>query len=130
MVRQTWREERGSAMVEFALVITLFLMLLMGLIEFGRIFHALLTLENAARQGARVAAVGGNDDQIRAAVRSVSSQVPLDDEDIVITPESRARFTPITVSIEGEVPLIVPIISGILQNPFPVRSRATMMSER
>lgn len=130
MVKHVWREEKGSALVEFALVITLFLMLLMGMVEFGRIFHALLTVENAARQGARVAAVGGTDEQIRAAVRSVSTQVPLDDGDIVITPESRPRFTPITVSVQGEVPLIVPIISGIMQNPFPVRGQATMMSER
>lgn len=124
------QEEKGSAMVEFALVITLFLMLLMGLVEFGRIFHALLTLENAARQGARVAAVGGSDLQIREAVRSVSRQVRVDDENITITPDSRPRFTPITVTVQGEVPLIVPIISGLLQNPFPVRSQATMMSER
>lgn len=125
-----WRQEKGSAMVEFALVITLFLMLFMGLVEFGRIFHAQLTLDNAARQGARVAAVRQSDDQIREAVRSVATQLKIADSDIQITPATRQRFTPVTVRVKTSIPLIAPIISGILQNPFPVSGQATMMMEQ
>ncbi|HHZ20467.1 MAG TPA: pilus assembly protein [Firmicutes bacterium] len=125
-----WRQEKGSAMVEFALVITLFLMLFMGLVEFGRIFHAQLTLDNAARQGARVAAVGYSDAQVRAAVKSVATQLNLEDSDITITPSTRQKFDPVTVKVQTELPLIVPIISGLLQNPFPVSGQATMMMEK
>lgn len=116
-------------MVEFALVIMIFLLLFMGLVEFGRIFNAILTLDNAARQGARLAAVGQTDTQIRTGVKAVASWMNLQDSNITITPTTRTRFTPISVKVNSTVTLIAPIISGILQNPFPVSGQATMMCE-
>ena len=48
----------GQGLVEFALVLPLLLLLIFGLVEFGRLFQAWLTLEHAARQAARYAASG------------------------------------------------------------------------
>ncbi|HET92016.1 MAG TPA: pilus assembly protein [Chloroflexi bacterium] len=65
-----WRMRRGSeafqsdgvrhgqTMVEFALILPLLLLLLFGIIEFGLIFHAWLTVESGARQAARYAVSG------------------------------------------------------------------------
>jgi Flp pilus assembly protein TadG len=117
-------------MVEFALVVTIFLMLFMGLVEFGRIFNAILTLDNAARQGARVAAVGKTDAEIRTAVKAVATNLDIEDSMISITPAVRPRFTAVTVRINSSVRLIAPIISGVLTNPFPVQGEATMMMEQ
>lgn len=127
---QKLKSERGSAMVEFAFVVMIFLMLFMGLVEFGRIFNAILTLDNAARQGARVAAVGKTDAEIRTAVKAVATQLTIEDSNITITPSIRPRFTAVTVRIDTSVKLIAPIISGVLQNPFPVYGQATMMMEQ
>jgi len=55
--RIQWKNERGQAMVEFALVIPIFLMLLLGILQFGIIFNNFITLTDAARAGSRVAAV-------------------------------------------------------------------------
>ncbi|MCX7682454.1 MAG: pilus assembly protein, partial [Anaerolineae bacterium] len=49
---------KGQALVEFALILPLVLLMLFGVIEFGRIFHAWLTVEHSARQGARYAVSG------------------------------------------------------------------------
>lgn len=43
----------GAAMVEFAIVLPLLLMLVFGIIEFGRGYNAQLTLTHAAREGVR-----------------------------------------------------------------------------
>jgi Flp pilus assembly protein TadG len=51
------RDERGSAAVEFALVLPLLLMLVFGIIDFGRMYNAKITLNEAAREGARSAAL-------------------------------------------------------------------------
>jgi TadE-like protein len=48
---------RGQAMVEFALVIPIFLLMLFGLIDLARIVYANSALSQAAREGARVASV-------------------------------------------------------------------------
>lgn len=48
----------GTASVEFALVLPLLLGLLFGIIEFGLLFKDQLSLQQAAREGARTAGVG------------------------------------------------------------------------
>jgi len=49
----------GQALVEFALVIPIFLALLMGIFDFGRVVWASNSLASAAREGARFAIVHG-----------------------------------------------------------------------
>lgn len=51
------RRRRGQAIVEFALVLPIFLLLLFGAIEFGRAFFVLHLMANAAREGAREASL-------------------------------------------------------------------------
>ena len=52
---------RGVAAVEFAVVASLLFMLLLGIIEIGRAMMVLEMLNNAARNGARVASLQGSD---------------------------------------------------------------------
>jgi Flp pilus assembly protein TadG len=55
--RRIRRSEEGQAMVEFALVIPLLLLLIFGIIQFGILFNNYLALTDAVRAGARQAAV-------------------------------------------------------------------------
>ena len=65
--RSRRRRRAGQALVEFALVIPVFLLIMMGILDFGRAILAYNTLSNAARDGARVAIVD----------QSVSGGVPI-----------------------------------------------------
>jgi Flp pilus assembly protein TadG len=47
--------ERGTAAVEFALVLTPLMFCIFGIIDFGMAFHAQMRLTEAARQGVRTA---------------------------------------------------------------------------
>lgn len=51
---------QGQGVVEFALVVPVFLLLLLGMLEFGLAFDHTLTLSYATREGARVGAALGN----------------------------------------------------------------------
>jgi Flp pilus assembly protein TadG len=51
------RHQRGQALVEFALILPVFLLVLFGLIDAGRFVYMNSVLSQAAREGARVAAV-------------------------------------------------------------------------
>ncbi len=53
--RRNSKRTLGSAVVEFAVVLPLLLMILFGIIEYGWVFMVRLTLQNAAREGCRVA---------------------------------------------------------------------------
>ena len=53
----------GQSMVEFALALPILLLLIFGIIEFGRMLQAWLALENGARFAVRFAVTGSYDPQ-------------------------------------------------------------------
>ena len=53
---------RGQALVEFALVFPVLVLILLGIFEVGRAVFAFNTIGNAAREGARIAAVNQIED--------------------------------------------------------------------
>lgn len=54
--------DKGAAMVEFALVLPLLIILIMGVIEFGRAYNMTISLQGGAREGARALALCGTTD--------------------------------------------------------------------
>jgi Flp pilus assembly protein TadG len=54
------RRERGQSLVEFAMIFPIFLVLLLGIIEFGFMFNGQLSLNYATRDAALIAAEAGN----------------------------------------------------------------------
>jgi Flp pilus assembly protein TadG len=56
-VRDFCTDEGGASLVEFSLVVTLFLFLLFGMVDFGRIGHAWVGANKATQLAARLAAV-------------------------------------------------------------------------
>ncbi len=53
------RSENGAQLVEFALVLPLLLLVMLGIAEFGFIFQRYEVVTNAAREGARLAVLPG-----------------------------------------------------------------------
>jgi Flp pilus assembly protein TadG len=61
-IRRLARSERGTAVVEFALVAPLLFALVFGILEFGRVLNAYNDMTQLAGQGARAAVVSRNPD--------------------------------------------------------------------
>lgn len=57
---QSARKEKGAVAVEMAIVLPLLLLILLGIIEFGRVLNVQVSLTQAAREGARHAAIYHN----------------------------------------------------------------------
>lgn len=74
--RRRRREERGAAAVEFALVMPILLMLVMGIIDFGYMINRSSMITNAARDGAREASLQGDLAMIRQAAENSLQDVP------------------------------------------------------
>lgn len=53
ILRGIHRDQVGAALVEMALVLSLLLLLLAGVVDFGRAFHGHIIITNASREGAR-----------------------------------------------------------------------------
>jgi len=123
--------ERGQALVELALVLPILLLILMAIVDFGRIFHGYLSVTTAAREGARSAAMGQTDTQIRT--NSIQSATPLDSAllTVQIIPAAGERFsgTNVEVTVTYRLAILTPIMQSFFPNPLLVTGRAVMRHE-
>lgn len=76
---------RGQALVEFALVFPILVIVILGTIDLGRAVYDYNTVGNAARTGVRVAIVSQTDASIRNAAKAQAVLLDLQDTDVVVT---------------------------------------------
>lgn len=72
MPRRRSNRSRGATLVEAALTVTVFLMLLFGIIDFGRLIWAYSTVAHAAREACRYAIVHGSTSSVPASSNSIA----------------------------------------------------------
>lgn len=70
-----WRE-RGAAAVELAIVFPLLLLIIAGIVDFGRFFLTEIQLTNAVREGARVAVLGETSANVILRTETAAPSVP------------------------------------------------------
>ena len=78
------RDQRGAIAVEFALIVPILLLLVLGILEFGIGYHAWDATQNAAREGARLGAVSPDVAEIEARVRGTTSFLDQSNLDVTI----------------------------------------------
>jgi len=66
--RNLGKNERGQSAVEFALVLPILIIILLGIVEFGWFLNAKITITSAAREGARVYAIHGDKTDVQTRV--------------------------------------------------------------
>jgi Flp pilus assembly protein TadG len=85
---------RGAAAIEFALVMPVFLVLLLGMLECARLGMAVQVVTSAAREGCRVAALPGNTaTTAQTRVNTVLSQSGFPSATITLTPSDPTTAT-------------------------------------
>jgi Flp pilus assembly protein TadG len=88
------RGDRGAATVEFALVMPLLLVLVLGIAEFGRAYNIQTTISGAAREGVRVMALQNSASEARTAtVSAAAPAVTLTSGQILVSPSCPAPGT-------------------------------------
>jgi Flp pilus assembly protein TadG len=120
---------RGQSLVEFSLVIPLFLLLLIAVFDLGRGVFAYNTLTNAAREGARMAIVNQDTATIIADAKAATAIVELNNPSVQIgfyvmaddgSPDFSDTCSPVAVgclavvSFEADYRPITPIVSNIV----------------
>ncbi len=86
MSRRNIADERGQAIVEFALVVPVLLVIMFAIMQFGAVYNDYVTLTDATRVGARKAATSRHSATARAdaedAVRSSAADLDQADLDV------------------------------------------------
>ncbi len=118
------RSEQGATAVEFALVVPVLLILLIGVIEFGRVFNAQLQVTSAARESVRVMAIQKEPALAKSAALAAAPGLSpaLRVENVAVSPSSCTATTDVTVTISYSVSLV----SGLFANAIPLTGKAVM----
>ena len=129
-IRAILKKKRGQAIVEFALILPVFILILLGIMEFGLVFHQYLVVTAASREGARVAALGGTDAETRTIVNSSAASINTGQLTTTITPANRVKGQSVSVQVTNPVTIRAALISQAFpQNPFPVTGTTIMRVE-
>ena len=126
---------RGSAMVEAVVILPIRLVMGFGVIEFGIAFQRWQVVTNAAREGARAAAVrvvNCSDADVRAIIESYVTAAGLTPGDVDITVPNTcvSRGTPIEIRVRHD--FVFPVLSSLvpaLADGVPLRGVAVMRKE-
>lgn len=125
------KKQKGQALVEFAIILPLLLMLVMGILQFGMMLNVYLAIENASREGARAGIVGSSDAEIQQLIISTSPSLDPENLTVTITPDetNRSSGDTITVKVTYNYKLIVPIISRLFNNEVILNEQTSMRIE-
>lgn len=120
--------ERGQELVEFAIVLPLLLIVFIGVMDLGRVFHASITVANSSRAGARYAVsrpgytdngstVDPKDIEIKARITQEAANSGITVEplliDIVCSPNSCPKGTgSVIVTVDYNFPFLFNSIIG------------------
>ena len=99
--------ERGAALVEFALVLTVLVLVLFGIVEFSRAYHAQVQLTHASREGVRVHAVTGDAERAVNATRAAAPS--LDQLDLSVVVDGCVPGLPTSVTTTYPVTYDIPL---------------------
>ncbi|RFU19040.1 TadE/TadG family type IV pilus assembly protein [Geodermatophilus marinus] len=113
-MRERLSAERGASVVEFALIVPLLVVLVLGIVEFGHAFQVQGTLSSAAREGARVMALQSNPAAARAAVRAAAPTLDpaISDAQIAISPSACPTAAATTTNVRVTIRYPMPFLTG------------------
>ena len=133
------KREDGQSLVEFALVIPIFLLVLFSIVDFGMAFHAWITVTNSAREGARIGAVHAPAATIEQRVRDTATSLEQANLDVSVTNADDQGGQPgesVVVDVSYSYSLITPLADllnmvsgGTISNTFTLDSLADMRLE-
>jgi Flp pilus assembly protein TadG len=122
--------EKGTSAVEFAIILPILIMLVFGIIQFGLVFNKYIAITHAAREGARLAAVGLYEENPILFKQKVKDSAPtVQIIDVVVTdPDGKKIGNPVKVKVTGETFNIEIPMAG--KWSIPLTSTAAMRRER
>ena len=113
--RRREKGEKGQALVEFALLIPIFLIMVFSIVDFGMGFYSWITVTNSAREGARLGAVHATTEKIIKRVEDTTTLINEDTNmEVFVTNAADAGGQPgqsVVVRVDYDYDLITPVAS-------------------
>ena len=121
--------DAGSATLEFAMVLPMLLLVVVAMVQVGLIVRDQLILVEAARAGARAAAVTDSDDQVRSAVDRAAAGLAASRLEMTVHRDAGGQGTPVRVELHYDEVVSIPMVRWLFPEAIELRSEATMRRE-
>lgn len=125
--------EQGAVAVEFALLAPVLVMVLLGIMEFGRAYNAQISLTNAAREGVRVMAINNSQSTAKAAAKNAATTLRpgVQDDQMVFTFQTTPATSPAPAACAAGRQVTVTISYSLttmtgIAGPFALKGVGTM----
>jgi len=112
------KEEKGQAMIEMVLIMPLILLIMAGVIDFGRVIHAYVVVVNAAREAAFAGAVEQvSDSDLGTLIADELQRGGVTEGTATSTITYQSQGSPTAQTINVDISYEFPLITLVL--PFP-----------
>jgi Flp pilus assembly protein TadG len=119
---------RGSATLEFALVLPLVLLMALAVLQVGILLKDQLVVVESARAGAREAAVTRDDQAARGAANMAASSLDPGRMEVRVERQGGAG-SPVSVGVTYHAPIAIPIVAWLFPTTVDLSATATMRQE-
>ncbi len=122
--------ESGQAMVEFALILPVFITILFGVLEFGVYFSRSLSVTSAAREGAREGIVCASDanfsSRVKTKVQNAAPELDASKLNVSVSKTGSSGSQDVVVSLDYTAATLTPLGKLLWGSEYHVTSSCTM----
>ena len=111
-------KKKGQALVEFIIILPIFLMLFLGVIDLGKIFYNKIILESAINDVVSLYQDGKSEEEIK-------NKLDLDDSKLEINDDGSYK----EIKIEKEVEIITPGLNLVLNSPYKLEIKRSIIND-
>ncbi|WP_078593385.1 TadE/TadG family type IV pilus assembly protein [Evansella clarkii] len=125
------KNEKGQALAEMALVIPLLLLLLVGIVDLGRVLYTYSSLHFTTQETVRLSGFGKTDSEVTQFARNNFSAGDSSQLKVQVSPGAAQRRPGnyVTVRLEYPVKPITPFAGRVFSGPITLRTDSTIRIE-
>lgn len=125
------KDQKGQSLTEFALLLPLLLLLICGIIDFGRILYTYMHLNIATQEAVRLGGLGNGDIAITEFAKNYMIVGDANQLIVTISPSETARKSGdyVTVTLDSPFETITPFLAQLIPDSFSITTSSTIRVE-
>jgi Flp pilus assembly protein TadG len=125
------KDERGQSLVETALLLPVFFLILAGILDFGRVLYSYAYLQMAAQETVRLAGLGEKDQDISTFAHQYVHLGDTTKLQVSVSPTDTNRNSGdyVTVTLTYPYQFFTPLISKLFPSSFTIQTSSTIRVE-
>lgn len=125
------KEEKGQSLVEMALILPILLLLLIGILDLGRVLYTSIHLHLATQETVRIGGLGASDAEMTQFAKDYVHIGDVSLLDVIIYPleDQRVSGEYVTVTLEYPMEFFTPFVSNVIPTSFKMNANSTIRIE-